>query len=80
VGAFTGSCGDSQVSSTGRPCPSTERARKCVSGLSGNRARSFQVVGAVEEWLVEDGIDTAELSIGNRSYILVAPAPIGSNL
>jgi hypothetical protein len=39
-----------------------------------------QVLGAVEAWLAEDGRDYAELSIGDRSYTMVAPAPIGSNL
>jgi len=39
-----------------------------------------QVLRAVEAWLAEDGRDSAELSIGDRSYTLVAPAPIGSNL
>jgi hypothetical protein len=39
-----------------------------------------QVIGAVEAWLAEDHVDSAELSIGDRSYTLVAAAPIGSNL
>jgi hypothetical protein len=39
-----------------------------------------QVLRAVEAWLVEDGPDSAEVSIGDRSYTMVAPAPIGSNL
>jgi hypothetical protein len=38
------------------------------------------VVDAVEEWLAEDGVDSATLSIGNRSYTLAAPAPIGVGL
>ena len=39
-----------------------------------------QVLREVEAWLVEDGLGSAELSIGDRSYTLVAPAPIGSNV
>ena len=39
-----------------------------------------QVIRAVEAWLAEDGVDSAELSIGDHSYTMVAPAPIGSNL
>ena len=39
-----------------------------------------QVLGAVEAWLAEDGVESARLSIGDRSYTMVAPAPIGSNL
>jgi hypothetical protein len=38
------------------------------------------VLGAVEAWLVEDGRDSAELSIGDRSYTMIAPSPMGSNL
>jgi hypothetical protein len=32
-----------------------------------------QVLGAVESWLAEDGPDSAKLSLGNRSYTMVAP-------
>ena len=39
-----------------------------------------QVLRAVEAWLAEDGPGSTELSIGDRSYTMVAPAPIGSNL
>jgi hypothetical protein len=39
-----------------------------------------QVLRAVEAWLAEDGLGSAEVSIGDRSYTLVAPAPIGSNV
>ena len=38
------------------------------------------VIGAVAAWLAEDGVESAKLSIGDRSYTMVAPAPIGSNL
>jgi hypothetical protein len=30
-----------------------------------------QVIDVVETWLAADGIDSAELSIGNRSYTMV---------
>jgi hypothetical protein len=39
-----------------------------------------QVLRAVEAWLAEDGLGSAEVSIGDRSFTLVAPAPIGSNV
>jgi len=32
-----------------------------------------QVLGAVESWLAEDGPESAKLSIGDRSYTMVAP-------
>ena len=32
-----------------------------------------QVLGAVESWLAEDGPDSAKLSVGDRSYTMVAP-------
>lgn len=32
-----------------------------------------QVLGAVESWLAEGGPDSARLSIGDRSYTMVAP-------
>jgi len=31
------------------------------------------VLAAVESWLAEDGPDSAELSIGDRSYTMVGP-------
>jgi hypothetical protein len=37
-----------------------------------------QVLGAVESWLAEDGPDSARLSIGDRSYTMVAPTVIGA--
>ena len=35
-----------------------------------------QVLGAVESWLAEDGPDWARLSIGGRSYTMVALTPL----
>jgi hypothetical protein len=37
-----------------------------------------QVLGAVEAWLAEDGPDSAELSIGDRSYTMVGPTSLGA--
>jgi len=60
---------------------SFDGARKEVRICAERESRAVvQVLGAVEAWLAEDGRDSAELSIGDRSYTLVAPAPIGSNL
>jgi hypothetical protein len=35
-----------------------------------------QVLGAVESWLAEDGPESARLSIGDRSYTMVALSPL----
>jgi hypothetical protein len=37
-----------------------------------------EVLGAVESWLAEDGPDSAELSVGDRSYTMVAPTALGA--
>jgi hypothetical protein len=37
-----------------------------------------QVLGAVESWLAEDGPDSAQLSVGDRSYTMVASTPLGA--
>jgi hypothetical protein len=40
-----------------------------------------QVIGTVESWLAADGVDSATLSVGDRSYTMVGPegiAPRGS--
>jgi hypothetical protein len=64
-----------------RSSVSYDGARKEVHVRSEWESRGVvQVIGAVEAWLAEDGVASAELSIGDRSYTLVAPAPIGSNL
>jgi len=64
-----------------RSSVSFDGARKEVRVRSEWESRAVvQVLGAVEAWLAEDGLGSAELSIGDRSYTLVAPAPIGSNL
>jgi hypothetical protein len=33
-----------------------------------------QVISAVESWLAADGIDSAKLSVGDRSYTMAGPA------
>lgn len=32
------------------------------------------VIGAVQSWLAADGVDSAKLSVGERSYTIVDPA------
>jgi len=60
---------------------SFDRSRKEVRVKSEWESRGVvQVVDAVEEWLAEDGVDSATLSIGSRSYTLAAPPPIGVGL
>ncbi len=39
----------------------------------GSRA-VVQVIAAVESWLVLDGVDSATLTVGDRSYTMVGPA------
>lgn len=64
-----------------RSSVSFDGARKEVRVRSERESRAVvQVLGAVEAWLVEHGLDSAELSIGDRSYTLMAPAPVTSNL
>jgi hypothetical protein len=36
------------------------------------------VVEVVQAWLEEDGAESATLSIGDRSYTLLTPTPIGA--
>jgi hypothetical protein len=36
------------------------------------------VLGAVESWLADDGPDSAILSIGDRSFTMVAPTALGA--
>jgi hypothetical protein len=38
------------------------------------------VLDAVEAWLAEDGVGSAKLSIGDRSYTMVGPVPMTSSL
>jgi hypothetical protein len=60
---------------------SLDQANKEVRVRSEWESRAVvHVLRAVEVWLAEDGVDSAELSIGDRSYTLFAPAPLTSNL
>jgi hypothetical protein len=36
------------------------------------------VIAAVESWLAADGIDSAKLSVGDRSYTMLGPAGLGA--
>ena len=36
-----------------------------------------QVINAVQSWLAADGVDSAKLSVGDRSYTMVGPAGLG---
>jgi hypothetical protein len=38
----------------------------------------IQVLGAVESWLAEEGPDAVKLSVGDRSYTMVAPTVLGA--
>jgi hypothetical protein len=37
------------------------------------------VLDAVETWLAEDGVESAKLSLGDRSYTMVRPVPIAGS-
>jgi hypothetical protein len=54
-----------------RSAISFDRSRKEVRVRSEWESRGVvHVVDAVEAWLTEDGVDSATLSIGNRSYTM----------
>ena len=55
------------------------RRKEVGFGRSGSRARVVLVLDAVEAWLAEDGVGSAKLSIGDRSYTMVGPVPITSS-
>jgi hypothetical protein len=64
-----------------RPSVSFDGARGEVRVCSewGSRA-IVQVIGTVESWLTVDGVDSATLTVGDRSYTMVGPtgaAPSG---
>lgn len=37
------------------------------------------VIGAVQSWLVVEGVASAELSVGERSYTMVGPRVVAQN-
>jgi hypothetical protein len=62
-----------------RSAVSFDGARKEVRVRSEWESRSvLLVLDAVEAWLAEDGVRSAKLSIGDRSYIMAGPAAITS--
>jgi hypothetical protein len=64
----------------GRSAISFDRSRKEVLVAGEWESRSVvQVVGAVEAWLMEDGADSATLSIGSRSYTMNGATPLGAS-
>jgi hypothetical protein len=62
-----------------RSSVSFDETRSEVQVRSEWESRSLvQVLGAVESWLAEDGPDAAKLSVGDRSYTMVAPTALGA--
>jgi hypothetical protein len=60
-----------------RSAISFDRSRKEVRVKSEWESRGVvHVVDAVEAWLTEDGVDSATLSIGNRSYTMGEATPL----
>jgi hypothetical protein len=58
-----------------RSSVSFDRMRNEVSVRSEWESRSVvQVIAAVESWLAADGIGSAKLSVGDRSYTMFGPA------
>jgi hypothetical protein len=58
-----------------RSSVSFDRTRSEVRVRSEWESRSIvEVIGTVESWLAADRIDSAKLSIGDRSYTMVGPA------
>jgi hypothetical protein len=37
-----------------------------------------EVIDAVQSWLAADGVESAELTVGDRSYTMVGPAGLGA--
>ena len=62
-----------------RASVSFDGTRNEVSVHSESESRSVvQVIDAVQSWLATDGIDSAKLSIGDRSYTMAGPPGIGA--
>ena len=66
-----------------RSSVSFDRSRKEVRVKSEWESRGVvhvvEAVEAVEAWLAEDGVDSATLSIGDRSYRFAGPEPVGAS-
>jgi hypothetical protein len=59
----------------GRSAVSFDRRRNELRVRSEWESRSVvAVIDAVQSWLAADGIDSAKLSIGDRSYTMAGPA------
>ncbi len=59
----------------GRSSVSFDRSRSEVRVRSEWESRAVvEVIEVVDRWLAADGVDSAKLSIGDRSHILVGPA------
>ena len=64
-----------------RSSVSFDGPRKEVSVRSEWESRAvLLVLDAVETWLAEDGVGSAKLSLGDRSYTMVGPLPVTSSL
>jgi hypothetical protein len=64
----------------GRSSVSFDRLRKEVRVRSEWESRAvLLVLDAVAAWLAEDGIGSAKLSLGDRSYTMVGPVPVTSS-
>jgi hypothetical protein len=63
----------------GRSAISFDRSRKEVRVKSEWESRGVvHVVDAVEAWLAEDGVGSATLGIGDRTYTMAEPAPLAA--
>jgi hypothetical protein len=59
-----------------RSSVSFDRTRNEVRVRSEWESRSvIEVIDAVQSWLAADGVASAELSVGDRSYTMVGPTP-----
>jgi hypothetical protein len=62
-----------------RSSVSFDGTRNEVRVQSESESRSIvQVITTVESWLAADGIDSAKLSVGDRSYTMLGPAGLGA--
>lgn len=62
-----------------RASVSFDGTRNEVSVHSEWESRSVvQVIAAVESWLAADGIHSARLSVGERSYTMLGPPGVGA--
>jgi hypothetical protein len=61
-----------------RPSVSFDGTCNEVRVCSELESRSIvEVIGTVESWLAADRIDSAKLSVGDRSYTMVSPTGLG---